>query len=114
MQVTFNLSDSSLLRDIDRAAKERNISRSRFISDCLHAWFAPKEPSTNEVALLQKDIQRLNELMAAREAEIAEAKEMSGRYWLMWKECNDRLVQYQLPAPTPRRGFWSWLRRGKR
>jgi len=100
------------LKDIEAAAKEREIARSRFIADCITTYFAPKELSTNVVALLTKDLEHIKEL-AARDAEIAELKEAIGWPWSEWHDANARLVQYQLPAPTSRGGFWSRFRQKK-
>jgi hypothetical protein len=112
VQVTFNL-EKAVLTEVDAAANERGLSRSRFISDCISYYFAPNEPSTNEVTLLNKDLEHIKELMAMREAEIAELKETNGRLWQEWHEANTRLLQYQLPPPKPRAGFWARFRRKK-
>jgi hypothetical protein len=111
LQVTFNI-NPALLHDVDAAAKERGVSRSGFIADCLHEWFEPKPPISIEVDLINKDLTRIKDILTIREVELNEAKEMAGRHWLMWKEANDRLVQYQLPPP--RRSFFAWLRRSKK
>lgn len=111
-QVTINL-EKKVLSEVDAAAKERELSRSRFIADCIHHYFSPKEALTNEGVLLNKDLEHIKELMAMREAEIADLKETNGRLWLEWHEANARLLQYQLPPPKPRAGFWSRFRRKK-
>jgi hypothetical protein len=111
VQVTFNL-DAKVLSDVDKAAKERELSRSRFIAECIAAYFAPKAPKealTNEAVLLTKDLTNLKEIIAIREGELKELKETNGRLWAEWHEANTRLLQYQLPAPqapTPKKSWW--------
>ena len=68
-----------------------------------------EEPSSVEVNLLNKDIQRFTEVLTIREAEIVELKETNGWLWLSFNECNEQLTRFMLPAP--RRSFWSRLRR---
>ena len=111
-QCTFNISPT-LLQELDEAVNKREVSRSKFIADAIAFYFEPKPPASVEVDLLKKDIERLNELLIIREIELKEAKDRSGEYWLLWKEINDRLIQYQLPPTNPRRGFWSRFRRKK-
>jgi hypothetical protein len=112
VQVTINL-DPKLLTEVDEAALEHELSRSRFIAECIRSYFSPKEALTNEGLLLTKDLEHIKELMAMREAEIADLKELNGRLWQEWHEANTRLLQYQLPPPKPRAGFWSRFRRKK-
>jgi hypothetical protein len=107
-QVTMNL-EASLLSSVDEEATKQEKSRSRFIADILRAYFAPKEPLTNEAVLLTKDIENLKTLMAMRETEINDLKELNGRLWLSYTECNEKLTRFLLPAP--RRSFWNWVRR---
>ena len=58
-----------------------------------------EEPSSVEVNLLNKDIQRLTEVLTIREAEIVELKETNGWLWLSFNECNEQLTRFMLPAP---------------
>jgi hypothetical protein len=111
-QVTFNC-DANLLAQVDEAALERGLSRSRFIADCISYYFAPKapkEPSTNEVVLLNNQLEHLRELITIREAEIVDLKETNGRLWSEWHDANVRLMQYQLPAPQPKKSLWDRIR----
>ena len=111
VQVTFNL-DAKVLATVDAVALERELSRSRFIAECIAAYFAPKAPKealTNEAVLLTKDLTNLKEIIAIRENEINDLKEANGRLWQEWHEANTRLLQYQLPAPqapTPKKSWW--------
>jgi hypothetical protein len=106
VQITYN-STPELLRTLDEAAQERRLSRSRLITEIITAYFSPREPSDTEVLLLQKDIDNLNKLMAARDAEIIDLKELNGRLWSEWHDANTRLLQYQLPAPTPKKSWFA-------
>ena len=106
--VTFLL-DANLLSDVDRRANEREISRSRQISDIIRAYFSPKLPSSSEVDLLENQLEHKNEIIALKDEEIIQLKEQNGHLWLSFTECNERLTQFLLPAPTPKRGFWGRL-----
>jgi hypothetical protein len=112
-QVTINL-DPKLLTEVDAASTERELSRSRFIAECIRNYFSPKNKLTNEGILLNKDLEHIKELMAMRETELAELKETNGRLWQEWHDANARLLQYQLPPPKSRIGFWSRFRRKKK
>jgi metal-responsive CopG/Arc/MetJ family transcriptional regulator len=92
VQVTINL-DAEVLTQVDDAALERQLSRSRFIADCIAAYFAPKEVSTTEVVLLNNKLEHLNEIIAIREAEMQELKETNARLWSEWHDANERLIQ---------------------
>jgi len=109
VSVTFNC-DSKVLTDVDTAAQERELTRSRFITDIIKAYFAPQPPVSIEVNLLKNDLGHLQELLDVRESEITELKELNGRLWQEWHDANTRLLQYQLPAPKLRRSFLDWLR----
>jgi hypothetical protein len=108
VKVTINLGEQ-LLVQIDKTAREAQVSRSRFIADCIAAYLGPKEPASAEVNLLTNDITHLNAVISMRETEIADLKELNGRLWSQWHDANDRLLQYQLPPA--RRSFWDWVRR---
>ena len=106
--------DTSLLSDVDDAATKQEKSRSRFIADVLRTYFSPKEPSSNEVALLNKQIEHLNEIITIRENEITELREREGFLRMEYSKCNDRLNRYLLPeVAPPRRSFWDRFRRKK-
>ena len=108
--VTISI-EPALIERIDIDAKGRDISRSRYIVDALEQHF---EPVRGEAALMLRDLEHTKQVLSIREAELNEAKDLNARLWLEWKEANDRLVMYQLPAPTkPRRSLWQWLRRAK-
>ena len=108
-QVTINL-EPKILAEVEAAAKERDLSRSRFIAECIRYYFSPKEALTNERVLLNKDLEHIKELMAMREAEIADLKELNGRLWQEWHDANERLIRYQLPAPKPKKSWWDRIR----
>ena len=106
--VTFLL-DANLLSDVDRIANEREISRSRQISDIIRAYFAPQKPSTSQVELLENQLAHKDEVIALKDEEITNLKEQNGHLWLSFTECNERLSNFLLPAPQPKRGFWDKL-----
>jgi metal-responsive CopG/Arc/MetJ family transcriptional regulator len=108
VKVTINLADQ-LLEQVDQTAQDKEVSRSRFIADCIASYFAPNEPKDAEVNLLTNDITHLNEVISMREAEISELKELNGHLWSEWHDCNDKLTHFMLPPP--RRSFWNWVRR---
>jgi hypothetical protein len=109
VKVTINL-DAKVLSEVDDAASSHEHSRSRFIADCIAAYFAPKEPASVEVNLLTNDITHLNTVISMREVEIADLKELNGRLWQQWHDANERLTQYQLPAPRSKKSIWDRIR----
>ena len=107
--VTFLL-DANILSDVDSLAKEREVSRSRQISDIIRAYFAPKQPSSFEVRLLEQRIAHLMELMVLKDEQIEGLKQQNGHLWQEFNEAQSRLAQYQLPPSTPKKSLWDRIR----
>jgi hypothetical protein len=106
--VTFNC-DVKVLSEIDQVAQEREVSRSHFIVDVLRAYFAPREPSSYEVKLLENDLRHKDELLTLKEAEISDLKAQNGMLFQELHDARARLDQFLLPAPKSH--WWSRLRR---
>lgn len=111
--VTFLL-DATILSDVDRIANEREVSRSRQISDIIRAYFAPKQPSSFEVRLLEQRIDHLTELMVIKDEQNEGLKQQNSHLWQEFNEAQSHLAQYQIPASSLKRGFWSRLFGGKK
>jgi hypothetical protein len=119
--VTFSLTPE-LLTTIDEGASAEGLNRSRYIVKALEAYTsgsirADMIPSytqnttedTTRVLLLEREIRHKDELLKARD-EIIEVYRavFSGRATALPEPKESQ------PEPEPKkRGFWSWLRRGK-